>query len=270
MDINTAFKKPVPAPEPIVQPAGLRLVESDVEVLEGERDPIVEAADQLVVADQPSLDLAGTLLVDRIKPTLKMIDESCGPVVSAAHAARKAATKQRNDLKAPLLEAEKILKAKVGDYLDEQERLRRIEAQRIEDEQRKLREAAEKKARDEAEAEKLRVAEELEEAGHSEAADAVLDSPVKVDVPDIELPPPPIQAPAPQKVQGMSSSVQWGAEVEDLLALVKAVAAGDAPLNLINVDQSKLIAQVRALDGQVNYPGVRVTKKRTVAARASN
>lgn len=253
--------------QPIEPKVALQLVE--VSELQEARDPVIEAADQLVVSDQPSLNLAGMLLTDRIKPTLKQIDASCGPVVAAANAAHKAATKQRNELKAPLLEAERLLKGKIAGYLDEQERLQRAEQARIDAEQRELREAAEKKAREEAEAEALAIAERLEAEGDSAAADAVLDAPIVVDVPE-ELPPPAIAAPMPAKVQGISTRKEWVAEVTDFIRLVAAVANGAAPLSLLKVDQTKLNQQVRALDGQVQYPGVQITERRVTSARAAS
>jgi len=230
-------------------------------------DPIVEAASQLMVNDQPSLELAGHLLTERIKPTLKEIDASCGPVVAAAHAAHKAATAQRNDLKKPLLEAEKLLKGKIGTYLDEQEQLRRAEQARIDREQREAQLALEKKALAEAEEQRLDDAAVLEAAGDTVAANALLDAPLVVDV--TEVLPPAAVAPAPAKVAGISSSRRWNCEVVDLMALVRAVAEGKAPLSYLQVDMSHLVGVIRQMDGQVEYPGVRVFQDRITSARAS-
>lgn len=98
------------------------MTDLDVERIELDRDPVVVAADAVEVTDQGSLDFAGAFLTDKLKPMLKAIDASCKPVVEAANKAHKAATKQRATLKAPLLEAEKMLKAKIGDYLDAEDR----------------------------------------------------------------------------------------------------------------------------------------------------
>ncbi len=258
----------------------LRLAEQQLADLQGERDPIVEAATQLAVCDQPSLELAGFLLTDRIKPMLKEIDKSCGPVVKSAHEAHKAAKKQENDLKAPLLEAQTIVNGKVETYLDEQERLRIAEEARIAEEQRKqeaeqrrLQAAADAENRrreKEEEDERIAHAAALEEEGKTYEAEQVLETPAPVRQVVVTPPaPPPIPRAAPARAQGVSRRKTWKGEVVNLKQLVEAVAAGKVPLNVLKVDDTKLNQHIRSLDGQVQYPGVRVFEQGSISSRAS-
>lgn len=75
---------------------------------------------------------------------------------------------------------------------------------------------------------------------------------------------------APASVAGIVGRTTYSAEVTDLLALVKAVAAGQAPLECLQADMKFLGAQARAFKkaGQL-YPGVNITAERGIAARAA-
>lgn len=71
------------------------------------------------------------------------------------------------------------------------------------------------------------------------------------------------------KVAGISGRVTYAAQVVDLLALIKAVAAGQAPVQCLQADSKFLSAQARAYKqaGQL-FPGVMVTAERSISARA--
>ena len=233
------------------QPTHLAPVE--VTALEEIRDPVVAEAEALTITSQAEYEAAAAFLTQRIKPTLKAIEASCKPVVAAANAVHKAATKQRADLEAPLKEAERVVKGKLGEYTAEQQRIRQEEIRRQEE-----------KRQREAEEEQLQRAAEAEAAGDTAKADAVLEEPTPE--PSMPAPPPP---PPPAKAKGISTRAVWQAEVVDMSKLVEAVAAGTVPVSVLKVDQSKLLQQVRALDGQVNYPGVRVFSTQQVSARSA-
>lgn len=63
--------------------------------------------------------------------------------------------------------------------------------------------------------------------------------------------------PESTKVAGVSTRKVWKGEVTDMMALVKAVAAGNAPVTLLTVDKAELGQMARSLKGAVQYPGVR-------------
>jgi hypothetical protein len=75
---------------------------------------------------------------------------------------------------------------------------------------------------------------------------------------------------APSKVHGISQRMTYGAQVEDLLELVKAVAEGKAPIEAVQADTKFLGAQARAYKktGPL-YPGVWVVSETSIAARAA-
>jgi hypothetical protein len=62
----------------------------------------------------------------------------------------------------------------------------------------------------------------------------------------------------------------YSAEVTNLLELVQAVAAGQAPLEALQAETKFLGAQARAFKkaGQL-YPGVMAVAERSIAARAA-
>ena len=106
------------------------------------------------------------------------------------------------------------------------------ERKRIEQE-RKDREDAERLEREA----QLARAIELEQAGDSAAAEQVLEEPV--------FSPVVTQSIAPAKVAGQVGKVTYSATVENLLALVKAVAEGKAPIQAIQADMSYINGKAR-------------------------
>ena len=100
-----------------------------------------------------------------------------------------------------------------------------------------------------------RRATKLDAAGSSDAAQDVRDS---VDNIDFTM-----------DVRGMSRRDHWTYETPDLMMLVKAVAAGKAPLAALEVCHTFLADKARALkqEGEM-YPGVQVVNRPVVAMRS--
>lgn len=68
------------------------------------------------------------------------------------------------------------------------------------------------------------------------------------------------------KVEGVSGRTTYTAEVTDLMALVRAVAAGQAPLECVRADEKFLGAQARAFKRTgVLYPGVQASAQKSLA-----
>ena len=229
-------------------------------------EPVVAASSQLEVVDQNSFEAAGFLLTDVIKVGIKKVHEYCDPICAASNAAHKAATNGRGELLAPWLKAETITKQKIGLYLDQQEEIRKAEEARIYSEHEAFRIAAEKHAREEAEGARLETAAELESIGLGEEAEALLDEEIVVDV--SELIDQEIAVPAPAKVLGVSSRIEYNAEVTDLYALCVAIVKDRSLLNLVTPDVAKLRQRVRSVDGALKIPGVKVTQRRITSATA--
>ncbi len=253
------------------------IVAAYVEKTEKERDPIVVLARELTIVDQTSYEEAGTLLTGLLQPMIKEIHASCDPVCEATNQAHKVATGQRKKLLDPLLEARTLTKGKLADHEDKLEAERIAEQRRIEEEQRRLedaarakREAAEREAREAAEAEAIEIAAALEAEGKTEEAEAVIAEPIEVYVPEEPVAPPPVAAPPAQKVKGVSSRKSFIGTVTDPMALLKGVLDGKIPRLVLKIDEGALNKAINAMGGQVDYPGVRVETKRTISGRASS
>lgn len=141
----------------------------------------------------------------------------------------------------------------------ERERLAELERQQAEAARRAQEEAQAAAAAGDIEAAEIALAEA--QAAEQQAAVAAMTAQVVTVAPAVE---------APAKVAGISGRVTYSAQVDDLLALVKAVAAGQAPLEALQPDMKFLGAQARAFKkaGQL-YPGVTINAERSISARAA-
>jgi hypothetical protein len=208
--------------------------------------PIPEQAKSIAIRDDDSLRRGNEILLT-IKDLRKKIADTFGPICSAAFAAHKAAVKAQKDAEAPLVEAEGIIKPAIARYMAEAERKRREEEAR-------LAEIARKQAEEAA----LAAAIEAEEAGAPpEEVQAIVEAPVFI--------PQPLAPPAP-KLEGISIRKVVKFEVTDLLALVKAIAAGQVPVEAVEPASTVIGAQARSLRGSLRWPGVRVWEEDSVAA----
>lgn len=223
-----------------------------IEELHGATVPVVQRAADVVIEDQDDYEAAAKILTEIVKPLLKEIDDVCGPVCDATNRAHKAATQQRSKLKAPLLEAERLIKRKMSDYqLAEERRRRELEAKERERLRREQEEAL------------LLEAQQLEEAGKTEEADAVL-----------EAPPPPQAVPVavvtpPPKADGVAARKVYTARVTDLPALIRHVAAGGGSPSFLTPNVREIERVARALDGKLELPGVEISGDYAVAARGA-
>jgi hypothetical protein len=203
-------------------------------------EPIVEAAKGIKVIDADSCEKAtqhGRLL------------QAMGREVETFYAPVK---REIDGLKKPILEHEKAdfsvidemkrrLGAEITEWNVKQDRLRQ-EAERA------AREAAEAAAREDL----LARAVELESQGDKVAAAAMLDEPVMAPVI--------IQQTSQFKARGQVSKTLYRAEVTNLMELVKAVAAGRVPIHAIQADQSWLNDEAEHTKEAFNIPGCRLNK----------
>jgi hypothetical protein len=205
-----------------------------------EVEAMVAKANAMVIASQQDRTTAGDIIREakrRAAAVIASFDES----VKAAYAAHKAATAHRAKFLEPLEQLEKILKAKVVAYDQEQARLRA---------------EAERKARAEAEAaaerERVRLLKEAEKlktpelkAARIEQAEAVVAAPV-------DLPP------EPEKVKGESYQVTYDAEIVD---------ANLVPRAYLVIDMQALRKVGQATKGKQDVPGVKWVEKKTLRVR---
>lgn len=220
---------------------------STVQDIETQVASVPERAKLLTIKTAEDYVAAGELL-KVVKGLRAEVDETFDPIIRKQFEAHREAIAQKKKVEAPLVEAENILKPRISAYLTEQERLRK-EAELL----------AQKKAQEEAEAQQLTDAALLDEIGETAMANALLD--------EKPLAAPVVMPKTMPKVSGISMSTRYSAQVVSLMELVKAVAAGKAPLLAIQANQTFLNAQARSMKETMSYPGVRVIAEGNVSAR---
>lgn len=206
--------------------------------------------DGIKVTDAATYESAGVEIL-YVKKLLKEI--------AGHHDAQKTSV---NGVRTEMLRIEKIdtipwtnrearLAEEMSEWKAEQDRIDR-------ERQRREQEEADRKAREEQQAR----ADALKRVAKAEK-DPELKTALKDEAKTIEKAPimaasVPVRSSVPH-VPGVSHSKTYEAEVFDLSALVKAVAAGKVPLNAIQADQSFLNKQAKALGETLTslYPGVK-------------
>lgn len=150
----------------------------------------------------------------------------------------KRGTKKRAELLAPYLAALKSLD-------DRLEAFRKLEAEKRAAEERRIAEELRKKQEEEA----LQAAQEAEDSGDSQMAEAILEAPVEA--PHVRL-----QSAVPRVAGLRKKQKKWRARVVNLPVLVKAVSTRMVPPIYITADLPELNAVGRRTDGTAKIPGV--------------
>jgi hypothetical protein len=190
-----------------------------------------------------TLDQANTVAgyLKRVRDCRKKIEDRIGPIRDNAHATWKGIIALITEIDARPKEIEGACRRMLAAW-DEIEQRRVAEAQAKEDEKARQAAIAEKSA-----------------DGDSRGAKAIKENKVAV-VSTVVVAP-------PAKVKGVSYPVTYKAEVVDLVALVKACAAGRAPANYITANQQALDGVARSTKGTITIPGVVIRKITSTQAR---
>lgn len=210
----------------------------DTTELDQESHAIVTTANALTIASNDDLQVAGDFL-KRAKGALKVLDATFDPSIKKAHEAHKSMVAAKKKHAEPLQHAERIVKGKMADYTEEQERVRRAEEARLreiarkEDEERRLAEAA-----------------ALEAAGEHESAESVIDAPAS---------PVPVVVPKTvAKVEGVSYRTNWTFRIVNVDAI---------PRQFMVPDEKAIGAHARSMKERASIPGVEFIAEKTVASR---
>jgi hypothetical protein len=215
-----------------------------------------DRARALAVQDADSYVAAGALLLG-IKTLSQKADATFDPNIKLWNDGHKAAIAMKAEIKAPLLDAERIIKAGLVSYDQEQQRIQRAEQARQDEIARQEREAA-----------ALAHAAALETEGTLYGDTAmVADAHALIDE-TLNAPPPPVALvpKATPKVAGVSMRTDWSATCTDLLALVRYVAQHPEHVNLIQFNQTAGTQMARAQRERMHVPGVRAVPTQRVAA----
>ena len=207
---------------------------------------LYERCKSMVVNSQQDCQVAADVLSD-VKARIRLLDDRRKAITAPLDAAKKSVM----DLFRPAADAgadiERELKGKIGAYMTEQERIRREEQAKAEEKARKERERLEARAQAAAESGNVEKAVELE----LRAATTVAVAP----------------AAESAKIAGASVRYSWSAEVTDIVALCKAIGAGELPPTLVDVKQSELNRIASTWQNNREFPGLRISKKPVVASR---
>jgi len=209
-----------------------------------------DRAAAVAITDQWSYNAAVELL-RAVKGLRDEAESHHRPMIEAAHKAHKATLAALKKIDEPLVNAEGTIKRKIGDWDQEQERIRKeaeLAAQR--------------------EAERLH-AEQLEKELEALEASGAKPAEVKAVIEQAEFTP--VVAPRPvqtyQPASGVSTQERWSAEVTNIHELVKFVAANPQFIQLLQVNQTALNTMARAMKQTMNFPGVKVRKEVGVSVR---
>lgn len=207
------------------------------------------------VTDQKSLGEAGEML-KALKDFQKQTTEWFAPIKKKAHDAWKEITAKEKDALAPLEQAEAHVRGQMNRYAQEQERIRQ-------EEERKARLAAEEAARKEREKLEAQALKALE-SGKEEKAEALMEKAEDVYVAPVTV----VSTVAPIKTGNAHTTLvqKTVVEVTDLKSFVAALVSNGSALTMLEVKPAKLDAWVKS-NAVERFPGLRIERTQCVAVR---
>lgn len=216
-----------------------------------------------LIIDGPEMAEIASAELSQIKARIKQINDTRLSMTRPLDESKK----RIMDLFRPALErleiAENTIKTGIADWTT-RERQRVAEEQRKADE---LRRAEEARLKAEADA-KLREAETLAKSDAPAAMAALEEAQELQAQADTAIFMAPAVA-APAKISGVSVGETYKAECTDLMALVKAVASGQASIELLEANTKELNKRAKALGREFVVPGVRVWAEARVSSRGA-
>lgn len=215
-----------------IQPDKAKDVGSELEV---STKALVQRFGTIAVIDRASCQQA---VLDRqaIGATLKNIETFFQPFTSMADKLHKALTGRRSDIQAPLLVLDARLRSAIGTYTAEQDRLKRIEEQRLADERRR-----------EDEARAASEAAQLESAGEHAMAAAVMEEAIAAPVPVVVLPS------STTQIDGLKTVkyYKWRYVNNDPVRAAQLI-----PREFMAIDEKKLTAFAKGMKMTGKVPGI--------------
>lgn len=211
-----------------------------------------EQANAIEITDQQTYDEASTFLADIARLKKKIVDHH-KPIKEATNAAHRAAVAAEKELLAPISEAEKIIKAAIGEWTREQQAIEAARQKRL----RELQQKADEDAR-------LALAAQAEDAGAcEETVDEILNT-------QIVRPVVAVGKPVYRKAPGVSTQQRWKAEVVDIRLLCRAIADGKASSELVQPNMTALNGMARAMRQTFSVPGCQAITETSVAIRSAS
>lgn len=205
--------------------------------------PLVARAQALVVTNQEEHGHAQEFLVEatRFERGVVQMFETPKQLAFQAH---RSICDLEHTLLDPVRSAKKTASAAITKYEGE-------ERERALAEQRRLEAEARKRMEEQA----LAQAAAIEASGDAELAEQVLEDAATAPAPPVHV------VPKVTSTPGVGSRTTWRAEVTDLQALIRYVAASPGHVNLIEANMTALNGLARSLRGAMNVPGVRAVSE---------
>lgn len=201
----------------------------------------------VVITNQESFTNAGniTLTIDGM---IKQVKEYWKEPKEKAFQAHKAITAKESEMLGPLKEMRNMVQKKISAYLTEIDRKRKEEQAKL-DEQRRKQEETERKKLEERAA-------RAEESGKTEKAEALREKAEEVYIPPVVVQP---EVEKTTRIESGTISQKTVLEltVTDPMAVVKAVAQGQAPITTIKIEEAKLKAFIK-LSALKEFPGCEI------------
>ena len=235
-----------------------RFVQQGITPAEKEKRAVIQTAEQQSVADlsaaraakitsEEQYHAAAQLLV-AIKNGLKGWLELMEPIRETQHTAWKTTCATIKKVTDPWRQAEDLV-------IDEMAKWEVLRQERHKAEQEALNAQVQKEAEDHV----ITQAAALAEQGRPEVAEALLaQGPIVA----------PVVVPTPPRADGLTQVKRWTAQVTDLMALVREIAAGRQPLSFIEPNLPALNLQAKSLKTELRIPGVKAVEEISYARKA--
>lgn len=214
--------------------------------------------------DCPEMAEAAADDLGQIKAKIKALDEQRMSMTRPLDEAKRRIMDLFDRPRSVLAKAEAALKCSLLSW-QESERSRLAAERKAQEEA--LRKQQEEMRRQQEEA--ARVAAEAAAAGNTAAAvEAEAQAQAIAATAEVMAHMAPAVTAAPAKIAGVSSRENWKAEVVDFMALVKAVAAGEASPELLQANTTEINKRAKALKQEFKVPGIRAYAEQVLSARA--
>lgn len=215
--------------------------------------PVIEKAKSLKIINDEGMEKARDFIRD-VKGLVKEVKGDFDPIVDAAHKTHKEAVARRNKHLDPLEKAEKTVKDTMKTYLDLKEKQERERAA----EQQRLQEAEDKKKLKSLEGKLGR----REANGDEEGAEEIKEEMEAVGESTTYIP----ETTSKPSVKGVSGRKIRVPTVANKQAIIAAVARGDAPDSIIDINMGQLKKYVN-LGDNMRVAGVNITTDRNISVR---
>lgn len=259
-----------------------------IQAVEKKCAPILEEAKAIIIADEKGLEVAKEK-VRAINALIKEVGETFDPIVTKANAVHKEATGQRNKHLNPLKEAKKTVENIIGDYATLlMKQAQEAEEKRITDRNKEIEKITKRMNKHldgykELEDQIAELEKKIEKGGLTEVENEVIHKQLGIlqtkrdskaetlernqsAIEEVETMPAAVAAPAVSLKGVGGGRTERIPTLFNKEALIKAIAAGDMPIDLVDENMGKVKKYVNAFPNS-RVPGISIETKSVVRIR---